>query len=404
VNTQGARATKHRIAFHDFLGHPFTVQLARALAERRHEVLYLNAGGLRAPRGDTARRQSDPASLSIESLGVTERVHEAAGPRRYLQERRYARALRRRIREYRPDVVVGATGALEVQRGAQEGARDVGAAFVYWLQDVQSVAIARLLARRSRVVGGLAGAWSASVERRLLRSSDAIIAITRDFLPILDRWEIDAERITVLPNWAPLDELPYFPEPADWAERSGIHERPIFLYAGTLGRKHDPSLLVALAESSPAASVVVVSEGSGTRWLERQPSLPANLTMLPPQPNADLSQMLATADVLVALLSADAGVFSVPSKVLAYLAAGRPILGAIPPANQAATVIRDAGAGLVVDPGDRAGFLSAAARLASDPGARVAFGRAGRRHAERAFDIRLIADAFEMVVEHGMNG
>ena len=404
VMTQRARAAKPRIALHDFLGHPFTVQLARALAERDHDVLYLHAGGLRAPRGAIDRRRSDPASLSIESVGITEPVHDAAGPRRYLQERRYAHALRRRIRQYRPQAVVGATGALEMQRAAQEAARDARAAFVYWLQDVQSIAIARLLARRSRVLGGLAGAWSARLERRLLQRSDAIIAITRDFLPILERWEIDSERITVLPNWAPLEDVLSMPEPTDWAERNDIRGQPVLLYAGTLGRKHDPSLLIALAESLPAACVVVVSEGSGTSWLERQPRLPANLKMLPPQPNADLSPMLSTADVLVALLSADAGVFSVPSKVLAYLGAGRPILAAIPRENQAAAAIRDAGAGLVVEPGDRTGFLSAAEHLASDPAARAAMGRSGRGYAERAFDIQLIADRFEMVLEHGMNG
>jgi glycosyltransferase involved in cell wall biosynthesis len=348
--------------------------------------------------------QGDPPTLSIESVGVTEPIHDAAGPRRYLQERRYARALARRIRDYRPDVVVGATGALEIQRAAQEGARKVGAAFVYWLQDVQSVAIARLLGRRSRLVGWLAGAWSARLERRLLRRSDAVVAITRDFLPILDRWGIDAERITVQPNWAPLDELHFFPEPTDWAERNGVHGRPVFLYAGTLGRKHDPSRLVALAESVPNASVVVVSEGAGTKWLERQPTLPPNLTMRPPQPHAELSQMLATADVLVALLSGDAGVFSVPSKVLSYLAAGRPILAAIPAANRAAATIQEAGAGMVVDPGDRVGFLAAAGHLAADPVARSVHGLASRRYAEHAFDIRTITDTFEMVLPDGMNG
>ena len=40
--------------------------------------------------------------------------------------------------------------------------------------------------------------------------------------------------------------------------------------------------------------------------------------------------MLASADVLVALLETDAGAFSVPSKVLTSLSAGRPILAAIP--------------------------------------------------------------------------
>ena len=37
----------------------------------------------------------------------------------------------------------------------------------------------------------------------------------------------------------------------------------VLLYAGTLGRKHDPTLLTDLARALPDARVVVVAEGAG---------------------------------------------------------------------------------------------------------------------------------------------
>ncbi len=55
-----------------------------------------------------------------------------------------------------------------------------------------------------------------------------------------------------------------------------------------------------------------------------------NLTVLPLQPAVDLPLVLGSADVLVALLESDAAEFSVPSKLLSYLCAGRPVLASRP--------------------------------------------------------------------------
>ena len=113
--------------------------------------------------------------------------------------------------------------------------------------------------------------------------------------------------------------------------------------------------------------------------------------------------MLASADVLVALLETDAGAFSVPSKVLTYLSAGRPILAAIPAVNRAARTIADAGAGIVVEPGDRGALVNAAQRLASDDALRGACAAAWRRYADTAFDIEAITDRFEAVLSRRAN-
>ena len=104
--------------------------------------------------------------------------------------------------------------------------------------------------------------------------------------------------------------------------------------------------------------------------------------------------MLASGDVLTGVLEEDAGVFSVPSKVLTYLCAKRPILLAVPEVNLAARIIRREGAGLTVPPSDAAGYLAAARQLHGDPelGRRLAAN--ARRYAEAAFDIESIAARF----------
>ena len=55
--------------------------------------------------------------------------------------------------------------------------------------------------------------------------------------------------------------------------------------------------------------------------------------------------MLASATVLIGILEEDAGVFSVPSKVLSYLCAGRPIVLCAPAENLASRTLLEAEAG-----------------------------------------------------------
>jgi len=115
------------------------------------------------------------------------------------------------------------------------------------------------------------------------------------------------------------------------------------------------------------------------------------------QPYELLPDMLGAADVLVAVLEKDASRYSVPSKVLNYLCAGRPVLALLPSDNAVAEIVRSADAGLVAPPGsDEA--AEALDRLLSDEDLRTTMAANGRNYASRVFDLTLIGDSFERVV------
>ena len=131
---------------------------------------------------------------------------------------------------------------------------------------------------------------------------------------------------------------------------------------------------------------------------------PHVLRVLPFQPFLDMPEMLATADVLVAVLEADAGIFSVPSKVLTYHCAGKPILAAMPSGNLAARIIAKEGSGICVEPDNITGFLNAARQLRQDAALRQRCGEKARAYAERHFDIEKIADRFEEIAKRHAPG
>lgn len=396
-----------RILLHDYSGHPFQVQLARALAARGHEVRHLYSAAIQTPRGALQRRAGDPDGFQVEAIDPGRPLAKYSYVTRWRQERAYGRLLAARIASFRPDVVLMSNTPPHAMAAPQAVAHGVRAGFVFWIQDVYAEAIARILRQRFGALAAPIAGHYARLEGGLLRRSDRIVAITDDFRPLMRKWGVAEEAIETVENWAPLDELPPRPRDNPFAREHGLVGRTVVLYSGTLGLKHNPSLLSAAAEAcrgDPRVQVLVVSEGLGADWLAARKAERGldNLALLPFQPFERLPDLFGSADVLTAVLEPDAGVYSVPSKVLSYLCAGRALAAAMPAANLAARTIRRIGAGVVTAPDDEAGFVAATRTLVDEPARREAMGAAARAYAERTFDIGRIADRFEAILAGAM--
>ena len=397
-----------RIYVHDYAGHAFAVQLSRALAARGHTVRHGFSSTNLTPQGELARQPEDPETFEPEPIStgraVDKRAVGLAGlVARQREEAAYGRAAAQRVAAFAPDVLLAANTPLDALAPIQRAARGSGTAVVNWLQDVLSVGADAVLRRKSPVAGALVGRAYRAREGRLLREADAVVAITDAFRPLLARWRVPEARVHVVENWAPLADLPQRAQDNAWSRAHGLAGRPVALYAGTLGMKHDPALLARLARSltDAEARVVVVSEGAGADWLLAEPARRDDLrqlVVLPFQPFGALPDVLATASVLTAILEPDASAVSVPSKVLAYLCAGRAISLAVPPDNLAARIVTREGAGVVAPPSDAGAYLAQTLGLLGDPDRQLALGAAGRAYAEGAFELATIADRFEQIL------
>ncbi len=392
-----------RILVHDYGGYAFAVQLSRALAQRGHRVCHAYCASLQTtPRGVLTPYADDTPNLEIKSLELAEPLEKYAFFKRWKQEREHGRLIAREVERFGPDVVLSANAPLDAQRHLLRTCRGRGVRFVFWLQDLIGMATHRLLRKKIPVVGEVVGRYYRGLERRLLRHSDAVVAITEDFRPILRAYGVDETGIRVIENWAPLDEAPARPRANTWAEAHNLADKTCLLYSGTMGMKHNPDLVLQLAlhfQDRDDVRVVVVSQGLGADWLTEKKAEHGldNLIVLGFQPFEALPDVLASADVLMAVLEPQAGAFSVPSKVLTYLCAERPVLLAVPPENLAARIVARIEAGRIVPPTDPAAFVDAAAVLLANPEQRHAMGRNARAYAEKTFDIGTITDSFEEV-------
>lgn len=398
-----------RLVVHDYSGHPFQIQLSRELARQGHEVLHLYFESFQSPKGAVQRRPDDPASFRIEGIRFNEPFAKYENfAKRRSHEIRYGKMAARRIAEYRPDLLISSNTPLDAQQIIQAASEAIGAKFVFWLQDIYSIAIGSILKKRKFPLAGLIGAWYRRLERKMLASSDAVVMISPDFGPVLQRWGVAAMRLHTIENWAVRDEIRPWPQDNPWSREQGLAGRFVFLYSGTIGMKHNPGLLVDLAESMRPhsdVSVVVVSEGVNAEWIRSEIARRgiSNLTLLPLQPWSRLPEVLSTGSVLTALLGEESGEFSVPSKVLSYLCAGRPLLLSVPAQNLAARIvsggINGRPAGVVASPEDSADFIAAARSLYQDQTRREEFARNAEAYADETFDIVRIAERFSAVFE-----
>lgn len=390
---------KMRILLSDYSGHPFQVQLSRALASRGHEVLHVSSASFQTPKGRLAADDADPATFQSVTVTTGETFAKASFVKRRRQEIEVGEKIADHIRAFRPDLVISGNAPLDTQKIIQQAAQGVSARFIFWVQDLYSEAMLRILPGKLGPLGAAVARVYQRLERRMLRASDHAVVISSDFKAEVEALTgMSPSRVSVIENWAPLDEVPPAERDNDWAVANLPKSAFRAIYSGTLGYKHNPQLLLALARSLDG-DVIVFSEGPAVEALKRQADREGlrNLHISGWLPFEQLPQALAGADMLIVILEPDAGAFSVPSKVLTYMCAGRPILGSIASTNLAAQLIRGNGAGTAVEPEDEVGFTAAAKALAADVERRLECGRNARRYAERAFDIEKIADRFEAI-------
>lgn len=391
-----------QILVHDYAGHPFQVQLSRELSRRGHSVRHLYSADITTPRGQLTERFDDAKNLEIVPVTTGRPVRRGNLLARRRDEIAYAQSLDRASHDRRFDAVISANTPLDPQWRFQQRQQRAGSKFIVWLQDVYSVGIRAVLTRRApRALVAPITAYYRRLEHRIIARSDGLICTSPDFISVLDIPPTKMPPTITIPNWAPIDDIPILGKTNPWSKRHHLEDRPCLVYSGTLGMKHNPQLLLDLADhlgGHPANPlVVVISEGDGASWLcfELQRRSLSNLLILPFEPFEEVPNVLATADVVVAILESEAGRFSVPSKILTYLAAGRPILASMPRENLAAKTILESQSGLVTPPTDRRSFVRAAARLLDDVDLRQTMAENARRYAESHFVITEIANRFE---------
>lgn len=336
---------------------------------RRSLVAHERTGGYTVTRAfSTASRKSTILSRVSENVtfGVTSAIALA------------------RLR--RPDVIFANTWPLGAQGLLAVVATTRGIPFVLSVQDVYP---------ESLIAQGRTGrdSWSVRVLRALdsaiARRAAAVVVISRRFATIYESSRAVRPRdIHVVPNWGTRPAL----DPAGAGAmrvRWGVNpDARVALYGGNIGAAAGVEHMIAsLRGVLPDDIPHIVVAGAGTQLdAVRAAATIAGLPVVFHSPWAadETAAALAAADVLLLPTAGEQALASVPSKLISYLLAGRPVIAQVAPESETAAVMRESGAGWVVDPADGSAWKRTLAEANSaDANALRAMGERGRAYAER---------------------
>ena len=303
--------------------------------------------------------------------------------------------------------------------------RDVDVAFVYSTPATVAIpAMATRALRKVPFVVQIQDLWPQTVtssgfleegsegraERLLHRFCDTVyrqartVAVTSPGMAdLIAARGIDRAKITFVPNWA--DESAFYPSTPDPDALPDVAPRRDFsvMYAGNLGEMQSLDTMVeaaALLRDRSDIEFVLVGAGVAETRLRQQVADLAldNVRFVAPQPFERMASVLALGDTQVVSLK-DAPLFAstLPSKLQANMAAGRPIIGAL--TGDAARVVTESGAGDVCAPGDARSLEEAVRRQAGlSPSAREELGHRARRFYLDHFSEQVVGDRLSEVL------
>jgi glycosyltransferase involved in cell wall biosynthesis len=261
--------------------------------------------------------------------------------------------------------------------------RPLHAALVTWIQDLwpESIAVAGFVSNRWLL------ARVGSLVRWIYRRCDLLLVQSEAFVPTVESMA-GGVPVRYQPNPGELTSG-ISPAVAD----ASITLQPGFnvVFAGNFGTVQALDTVLDAAErllSYPDIHIVLVGSGSRHGWLVEQVASRklTNIRFIARLPPEAMPALFLQASALLAtLVRSPIMTKTIPSKVQAYLASGRPIIASLD--GEGARVIGEAGAGLTCAAEDSAALANVILRLRVMPAGELQrMGEAGRAYYRKHFD------------------
>ena len=275
--------------------------------------------------------------------------------------------------------------------------------FVYDVQDIwpESAVLSGLLKE-----GWLVKVLS-RLERFVYRRADYLLVVTEGSRKNLVGKGVAPSKIAVMPHW--VDESLFMRNSkeaqAALREQYGWKDRFVILFAGNIGLVQGLEAVVrAASHLRNEKEILLALVGDGTdrqrlQELTRQLELENKIQFIERQPMEKMPDFMAASDaLLVHLKHSELSNYVIPTKTIAYLAAGKPILMAMNGA--AADLIKDAEAGMVIPPEDPAALAAAIQALWNMPAAeRAAMGQRGHEYLLKNLSKQKVIGQYEEILE-----
>jgi colanic acid biosynthesis glycosyl transferase WcaI len=275
--------------------------------------------------------------------------------------------------------------------------------FVYDVQDIwpEAAVLSGMLKP------GLTVRCLSILERFVYNRADHLITVTEGARANLMSKGVSAGKVSVLPHW-------FAPEPFaenNDADRERIRaendweDKFVVLFAGNLGLVQGLDTIVNAADllrNEARIRIVFVGDGADKARLVKRVclmSLEETVQFIERQAIEKMPGLIAASDALLAhLKKSELSNYVIPTKTLAYLAGGRPIVMAMQGA--ASDLVHAAGAGITVPPEDPLALANGIRELSTvSAKARTCMGNSGRSYLRSHFSKDVVVPEYRKLLK-----
>ncbi len=241
------------------------------------------------------------------------------------------------------------------------------------------------------------------MERIIYNRSRKIVALTDGIRKDIEARGWPADKIELVTCGADFDRL--HPSPEDgrlWRQKYRWENKKVVLYFGALGKANNIPVILRVAWSlraHPEIVFVLVGDGMMREVIEKEKKDRnlENVCLLPPAPKEEARFFINAADLcLVTLLDIPLFEGAIPTKLIDYMACGKPVLCGI--RGEARRIMEDAGAGIAFEPDDDKQLEKMILDLIHDENRKQQMGTSGFDYVQKHFSAISMREKLEMIL------
>lgn len=338
--------------FRSYSEHNIYCDLLRELIARGHQVYCISPAERRT--GIETHFEEDGHLLKLrigntQKTGIIEK-----GISTVMIEPQFIAAIKKHFADIRFDLVLYSTPPITLAGAIRYVKKRDGARTYLMLKDIfpQNAVDIGMMAKSGPK--GLLYRYFRNKERELYAFSDRIGCMSRanvDFI-LKHNEELSPDRVEVFPNCIEPQDVSVSPEErVALRDKYGIpRDRKVFVYGGNLGKPQGiPFIIQCLKRLDGQTDAFLLIVGSGTEFgkLEEyfRTAKPKNMKLMSHLPKDDYDRMVAACDVGLIFLDDRFTIPNFPSRLLAYMQAGLPVIACTDPNTDIGQVAVDGGFG-----------------------------------------------------------
>ena len=387
---------RKKVAFFDFPGHPFVHDLSKELStEKKYTLYHLYNPEQLGPKSNFNKKSFEKIIPISKSFSRNFYI-------RFFDEIIYSFKCIYHISKINPDVLIASSMPLIPLYFLTLLKKFMSFKLIFWMQDIQSIAIDKILTRKKNVIAGLVTKLFHFFETTIIKSSDSIILITEDFKKYF-KSEMSNKNVYTIHNWGSFENIKPLEKLNSFSIEKKISDTFNILYSGTLGYKHNPDILLGLStflqNKDLNVKIIIVSEGPVVNYLkEKTKELKINnILFLPFQRFEIFPEVLASCEASLVLLEEDSSDFCVPSKFLSILCSKRIPIVNTSSNNLVSKIIIENECGLIVN--DQRSLNMKVEKLVNNYSKFRHLADNGYSYASKNFKINHISNIFNNIIK-----